>query len=235
MAHVDTRPDHQKVAADIRAQIASGELPAGCQLPSTSQLIEQFGVANATVQKALTLLKDEGYLSSRRGKGVYVRDREVHVVGAKSYITPDGSYTYELLCVKEVVPPRPVGALLRLGEGEQAFERKRLMLYNDEPVELATSYYPSKIASGTPLARKARIKGGAPKVLADLGYAQKHMIDTTAARHPTTEEVELLRLPQGVPILRQLRLITATRDIPVEASVLIKPSHLYEVRFEADL
>lgn len=235
MAHTDGRPDHQKVAAEIRAKIASGELPAGEQLPSTSQLISQFGVAGATVQKALAQLKEEGYLTSRRGKGVYVRDRAVHVVGAKPYIVPDGAYTYELLSVCEVIPPAPVSALLGLEPGEQAVERKRIMHYNGEPVELMTAYYPSRIATGTPLARKTKMKGGAPKVLADLGLEQRHMTDTTSARQPTVEEVELLELPQGVPVLRQLRLITAENDVPVEAAVLIKPSHLYEVRFEVSL
>ena len=114
---MDGRPRHQQVAADLRARIMSGELPPGEQLPSTAQLVEHYNAANATVQRALGALKDEGFLTSRMGKGVYVRDRAQFVVQAATYIAPsDQAYSYRLLEVAEVAPPADVAKMRKVME-----------------------------------------------------------------------------------------------------------------------
>ncbi|HCU50065.1 MAG TPA: hypothetical protein DGG94_09740, partial [Micromonosporaceae bacterium] len=82
--HTDGRPRHQQIAAAIRARILSGEMPAGTQLPSTQHLVARYTASNATIQRALTVLKDEGFISSHVGKGVYVRSKQPLVVEASS-------------------------------------------------------------------------------------------------------------------------------------------------------
>jgi GntR family transcriptional regulator len=52
----DLRPRHQQIAADLRDLIMRGELRPGAQLPSTAQLVAQYGAANATIQHALKTL-----------------------------------------------------------------------------------------------------------------------------------------------------------------------------------
>jgi GntR family transcriptional regulator len=66
----------------------SGDLKAGTQLPSTQQLIERYGAANAPVQHALNSLKTGGFLNSRAGNGVYVRERPAFIVEAANYLAP---------------------------------------------------------------------------------------------------------------------------------------------------
>jgi DNA-binding GntR family transcriptional regulator len=67
-------PPYKQLAAIIRGQIESGELAPGSRLPSIMQLSGQYGVAQITVQKALTLLKDEGLVIGERGYGTFVRE-----------------------------------------------------------------------------------------------------------------------------------------------------------------
>lgn len=90
----DGRPRHQQVAAHLRSLIMSGDLAAGSQLPSTHQLVERYGAANATIQRALSALEDEGFLHSRVGKGVYVRDRQPLTVDAQPYLAPADKATH---------------------------------------------------------------------------------------------------------------------------------------------
>ena len=71
----DKRPANVQIAASIRAAILTGELEPGSQLPSGHQLAEFFGVARMTVQNALRTLRDEGFVDSRTGSGVFVRDQ----------------------------------------------------------------------------------------------------------------------------------------------------------------
>jgi DNA-binding GntR family transcriptional regulator len=60
--------------ADIlRAQIESGELPAGRIVPSENTLSQQHGLARGTVVKALDALEREGLVERIQGRGTFVR------------------------------------------------------------------------------------------------------------------------------------------------------------------
>ncbi|WP_279433043.1 GntR family transcriptional regulator [Actinomadura bangladeshensis] len=219
------------MAASLRARIMAGELAPGTQLPSTAHLVGEFGVSNTTVQKALAVLKGEGYLTSRQGKGVFVRDRQPFRVEAGAYFEPaPGGYSYELLDVGEVVAPLEVAGAFGLTAGERVQMRHRLLRHGGRPVEVEWSYYPLELARGTELAERRRIRGGAPRVLTDVGLPQRHYVDAVSARMPTDEEADLLSLP-NVPVIRQFRVVYSDEDRPVEASILIKGSHLYELLY----
>lgn len=71
----DPRRPNVKVAAAIRAAILSGELEPGAKLPSTGELAEFFGVAKVTIVAAIRTLREEGFVTSRPGAGVWARDR----------------------------------------------------------------------------------------------------------------------------------------------------------------
>jgi GntR family transcriptional regulator len=98
-------------------------------------------------------------------------------------------------------------------------------------VELSASYYPADIAAGTSLAKAVKIRGGAPQVLSNLGFPQRRFVDRVSARPPTVEEAKTLDLPDGTPVIRQLRVTYSDNQRPVEASVLIKGAHLYELLY----
>jgi GntR family transcriptional regulator len=207
----------------------SGLLTPGERLPSTKQLVERYGVAGSTIQSAVGILKAEGFLESRAGASVSVRETHAFAVEAAAYFVPASrGVTYKILDVSEVEPPADV--LAELGEN-RAICRERLMLREEAPVELSRSYYPLSLAAGTPLAGRGRIRGGAPAVLADLGHPEREWTDRISTRPPTTEEVELLDIPEGVPVLRQFRTVFSDNGLPVEVSVLIKPGHLYELTY----
>ena len=225
----DTRPSSQKVAAELRAQIMAGLLTPGTQLPSTGQLAERYDTATATIQNAMKILKDEGFVTSRTGAGVYVRDRHPFVVDASAYFNPaDRGVTYRLLDVAEVDAPVDVAQVL--GE-ERAILRHRMTLRGDEPLELSWSYYPASFATGTALAGRTKVRGGAPAVLAELGHAEHEFTDRLSARLATPQEAELLELPPGIPVIRQFRVIYSAAARPVEVSILVKGAHMYELAY----
>jgi GntR family transcriptional regulator len=63
---------HDQVAAQIRRAIADGETRPGERLPPARHLAAVMGVNTNTVLRALRLLRDEGLLELRPGKGTRV-------------------------------------------------------------------------------------------------------------------------------------------------------------------
>ena len=68
----DPIPLHDQVAAKIRRAIADGEALPGDRLPPAKDLAAVLEVNSNTVLRALRLLRDEGLLEFRRGRGITV-------------------------------------------------------------------------------------------------------------------------------------------------------------------
>ena len=62
----------EQVAGEIRRAIADGEAKPGERLPPAKDLAAVLGVNMNTVLRALRILRDEGLLEFRRGRGISV-------------------------------------------------------------------------------------------------------------------------------------------------------------------
>ncbi|MCF3132451.1 UTRA domain-containing protein [Streptomyces olivochromogenes] len=137
--------------------------------------------------------------------------------------------------VAEVDPPQEVAAALRLSPGEKAAVRRRVILLDGDPIELADSYYPLCIARGTALAEKRKIKGGAPTLLAELGYRARRVCEDLEFREADNFECTALVLPAGATVLTLLRATAGEGGSPFEVQhmVMKAPRRLhYEVEVD---
>jgi DNA-binding FadR family transcriptional regulator len=75
----DTPPRQAKLGdylyEQIFSQIASGKLGEGTRLPTESELAKAFKVSRPVVREALSRLRADGVIVSRRGSGSYVQRR----------------------------------------------------------------------------------------------------------------------------------------------------------------
>ncbi|WP_406148345.1 GntR family transcriptional regulator [Streptomyces sp. NBC_01012] len=244
----DGRSLHERIAADLRDEIMSGDLAPGASLPSTVQLKERFTASNATVQKALRLLKEERLVVGRAGASVTVRDHRQRTMRPASYMEPAAPgrpYRWlteaagsaarahsTLVEVAEAVPPADVTEALGMRPGDTAVLRRQVLSIDGEPAELVASYYPLEVAGGTEITERRRIPGGTPTLLASLGYPPRLSVDRVSARVATQDQYRLLGLPGDLPVLRTLRVVFSDHDRPIEATVMVKAGHLYEVQYE---
>ena len=68
--------------ADIKERLLKEEILIGNEndrLPSRSELINKYGVTRTTIERAISELTWEGYLSSRVGSGTYIAPRRQSV------------------------------------------------------------------------------------------------------------------------------------------------------------
>lgn len=63
---------YDKIYADLKEKIETGEYPLQALLPSEYALIEQYGCARNTLRRAIAQLATLGYVQSLQGKGVRV-------------------------------------------------------------------------------------------------------------------------------------------------------------------
>lgn len=235
----DTRPAYLRVADTIRAQIDSGEIAPGEPIPSVTKLMADFGVANTTAQKAMRALKAAGLVETRPGKGVYVRETRRLVSRSASYLAPpaDGERARyrgktDLGEVGESVPPDEVAEALGLEVDEPAVVRRRVMVVEGEPVETTVSWYPLHLARGTELAEHNLLDGGSPAALRRLGFESDHVKELVTTRMPTSEEVHVLKLGAGVPVLRILRTVFTSDERPIEVTDMILGGDRYQLLYE---
>jgi GntR family transcriptional regulator len=127
----------------------------------------------------------------------------------------------QLTEVAEVEPPLEVAAALALGAGEKAAVRRRVISLDGDTIELADSYYPLEIARGTALLERKKIKGGAPTLLAELGYTPRHVTEDLEFREAAPLEQASLSLPDGSSVLTLLRTTRTEDGSPYEVQLMV--------------
>jgi GntR family transcriptional regulator len=97
---------HHQVAADIRRAIADGEAKPGERLPPARDLAAVLGVNTNTVLRSLRVLRDEGLLEFRRGRGISVAgtpERGAVVQRARELVTFARHHGYSVDELVEII------------------------------------------------------------------------------------------------------------------------------------
>lgn len=68
--HEAETPLYQQLASVLRQRISSGDIAR--RVPSVKSLMQEFGIAQGTAERALALLRDEGLIRSVMGRGHFV-------------------------------------------------------------------------------------------------------------------------------------------------------------------
>ncbi|MCS4486941.1 PSM export ABC transporter transcriptional regulator PmtR [Staphylococcus americanisciuri] len=79
-------PIYEQIKQQIKEQILRGTLPVGANLPSMRELAKNLGVSVITTKRAYEDLEKDGYLTSIRGKGTFVREQDTSILKEKQFI-----------------------------------------------------------------------------------------------------------------------------------------------------
>lgn len=238
----------EQIAAYLRDRIINGDFEPGKKLPSLRQLEAQFNVAANTVRAAIATLTRERLVISEQGRGVIVRHHRQLTMRPAAYKNPAAQgekYQWlaenekrgltakaKLLHVGEAIPPAAVREALQLGKSEPALLRRQVLSLDGEPCELVEVYLPLQIARGTKLMNNHLLRGGSGRVLEDLGYPSIRCEDRVSAQLPTPEQYAALQMPTKLPVLRTFRTTFSTDDRPIQAEIMAKAGHLYELQYD---
>lgn len=244
------QPKYQRMAAELKDAIASGEYGPGDRLPGESDLMRTYEVARMTARQALGVLQAEGLAEARKGAGVFVREfrvgirrcgiqrLSVEVWGSGGSIWgADGKGhdpEVELLGVAEEVAPGPVSALLGLAADAPACVRRRRFLLDGKPVMVATSYLDAALVAGTPIAEPDSGPGGIYARLAELGVGPVRFREEVRSRMPSADEAARLGLAAGTPVVLVVRTAFAAEDKVVEVNEMVLDASAYVLEYSFD-
>lgn len=137
-----------------------------------------------------------------------------------------------LLTVGQSQAPDDIAAWLGVAAGETVMVRKRLHFLDGEPASISTSYFPLWVASGTRLESTEPLPEGPANLIEQLGHEFASGVELIRARMPTTDEVRLLELGPGIPVVRLLHIDYDPQDRTLQVADDIYAADLHEFAFK---
>ena len=154
MRHATPLPKYHQIYLVLREHLAEGRYRDG--LPAELRLVQQFGVARATVRKALERLEREGLIDRRPGRGTRLRKTTEPAAkessglgGLLENIVSMGLRTQvKVLSCTVVTAPASVSRRLVLPAGSRVQRAVRVRSNHEGPLSHITTWVPAELARG---------------------------------------------------------------------------------------
>jgi GntR family transcriptional regulator len=124
-----------------------------------------------------------------------------------------------------------VATCLRVQTGDEVIARRRMILADEVPVRLVTSYFRADLFAGTPVAGPEVVRPSLRECLDALGHEFGHAEETLVARPAARTESEALQLDPGEWVVQVLRASYSADDTPVHVleSACAASRHIFVV------
>ncbi|MET7773418.1 GntR family transcriptional regulator [Nocardia sp. NPDC005366] len=227
-------PKYRRIAEVIRQEINAGGLQPGQQLPTAQELGRRYDASLPTVRQALSVLISEGLIESRQGIGTFVKETDrLQRPGWRHYgraradqklLTPH--LRHEIVFAG--VEPVPAHVVDLFPDGTTEVVTRRRHLYDKEtnrPEEIGASYIPMEIAAGTYLEMPTVVPKALFLCIEELsGKRYAKALDRLIARPATSEEVSILHLADGAPVVHVVHCASAEDGTVLEVAESIWPA-----------
>lgn len=224
-SHVDSptfSPLYRQIKSLILQALESGEWRPGEAIPSETELAGRFNVSQGTVRKAIDEMAAENLLIRRQGKGTYVAShsdpraffRFLRLVPLAGGIEPTKSLPLE--CWRAKAGPE-AARVLGLKLGDPIIIVRRLLAFSDVPVVVDEIYLPGEIFAGLSLEVLKEHQGSVYSLFEEkFGVRMIRAEERLRAVAADRSSAELLKVPEGSPLLSVERISFTYGDRPVE-------------------
>jgi GntR family transcriptional regulator len=245
---------YRKIAEDLRAQIESGQLAQGGQLPTELELRETYEASRNTVRDAVKWLMNLGLVETRPGQGTFVVEKvDPFTTALFTDLTPLSSdqeetglggegtaYAVEVSAqgrrAKDSVPRieiqqanSVIAGELRLSEGSAVVSRHQQRFIDGTPYSLQTTFYPMRLVEkgAVRLIQAENLQAGAVRYLEEtLGIKQVGWRDRITVRAPDATEAAFFRLPGDgrIAVFETLRTGYDQSGQPLRLTISVYPA-----------
>jgi len=238
------QPMYQQIAEKLRAQIESGELAPGAQLPTELELRDRYESSRNTIRDAIKRLTSQGLVETRPGQGTFVtRQIDPFVTVLSGEPTSGGggdeAVTYlsevsrshrsprvTMLKIEIQIPSAEVLRRLRVSPDTQVVSRHEQCYIDDTPWSLRTSFYPMAfVTSGaTRLLMAEDIPEGTVSYLGEtVGFKQVGYRDWITARVPDVNEQAFFEIAHDATVFEIFRTGFDQTGTPMRVTVTVWP------------
>jgi GntR family histidine utilization transcriptional repressor len=223
----------EDIRAEVLRRIRARDWPPGALIPGEEALAEEFGVARATVNRALTALAEAGVVERKKRAGTRVAELPVRRARLEiSVIRLDvlgRGLTYDFKLLADRLCPAPVPLTARLGLPEGAAMRflETLHLAGGRPFVLETRWLnPACLPSPSPdfgtISANEWLVTHVPLVSGDIAFT---------AEPATDREAEVLGVAPGTALLVAERTTHGTAGPVTLARLAHAPGHRIQMTF----
>ncbi len=196
----------KQIADTLSREIRDRAFTATGRLPSENELSTRFGVNRHTLRQAVAALQVDGLVRIEPGRGTFVQNELLdYVLSRRTRFSENLQRqgllpSKQLLTAREMVAPERAADELKLPRGAKVLMVEMLDEANEQPVALATAYYPAARFAG--LLEMLSEGTRTTEILRHFGvqdYVRAESRVTT--QMPSEETARLLKQPTTRPVL----------------------------------
>ncbi|WP_142503279.1 GntR family transcriptional regulator [Klebsiella sp. 2680] len=193
-------PLYMQLKQAIEAAMADRLLTHGSILPSERKMSQALELSRVTVVKALEALQEGGRVIKRHGKGTEVNQPVSYNLasgGFSAQLQHAGTLSDRWLVREKLAADDVLARELEIAVGERVAKIKRVRLVDSLPVSIETMFIPARF-----LPRPDLFEGSLYAHWAENGIFPDLQDYSLTVHVPSAEELSLLDLPHGVPLMK---------------------------------
>ena len=239
------RPRFGQIADVLRDRIQRQVYAPGSPIPSEPELAREFNVSRITINRAVGLLRGEGLVRVRRGRGSFVRAIPVITRSATTRFGDRdqgrGAFDVEVralgleprheVVVERVPASGHAAELLGVNVGAELVVRRRRFYAADEPVQFADSYIPAEVAEKAGITEPDAGPGGSYSRLAEIGRAPVNFTEDVTCRGASPKEADFLDIEPNQPVLEVLLIASDADGRPVSMTQHVMAGQQWRLRY----
>lgn len=186
---------YKEIAQDLIQQIRSGSYRAWGAMEGEHVLAKRYQVSRPTIRKALSILKEQGFIHSRQGSGIYVNPQEFYQERTMFTMSDRFRQTHldsKVLTFDLEIASDELATQFNLQEDSRLFHYTRLRLLEGKPLVVEETWMPKSLF---PNLTKEVLHGSIMSYMGDQGYVVSHDFKTIKAIQLTQKQAKLLTKP----------------------------------------
>jgi GntR family transcriptional regulator len=212
-------PLYHQLQTILKAEIESGRWAPGEQIPTESQLVQNFAVSKITVRQAIHQLVEMQYLRRQPGRGTFVSKRKFDQGPRELTSFTEEMKGHSLVATSRILSQKVeeaghhVAEALGIPAHSAVLVLKRLRLADNEPLTVQTAYIPEALVPGLSIdAQSSLYDVLRTRYHLYAARARETYVASTADRSSRT----LLKLEPGAPVFEVERVTYLPNGKPFE-------------------